>query len=159
MSFFNNVTNKDLLWVQLWSFFFFCGGGGGGLFGVFFVLLEKFSLIWRRHHYLWRALNFDLCSALMAIDQWGFFSVPHLLWHGASIYIGHLRTPVTLTPIAERLAVDLSVLRLGSVAAGIRTPNLPLVGPTIWPTAPPRSYHSYKMDIVCKSIKDIYWYL
>ena len=26
-----------------------------------------FLLIWRRHHYRWRAANFDLCSALMAI--------------------------------------------------------------------------------------------
>ena len=34
----------------------------------------------------WRAANFDLCSALMAIEQWGFFCVPHLLWHGASVY-------------------------------------------------------------------------
>ena len=30
------------------------------------------------------AANFDLCSVLMAIEQWGFFNVPHLLhisWH------------------------------------------------------------------------------
>ena len=52
---------------------------------------------------------FDLCSALMAIEQLGFFSMPHLLWHGASIYYGHLRGPVTLTPIAERLALELSL--------------------------------------------------
>ena len=51
----------------------------------------------------------DLCSALMAIEQWGFFSVPHLLWHGASVYNGHLRRPATLTPIAERLAMELSL--------------------------------------------------
>ena len=31
----------------------------------------------------------------------------HLLWHGASVYNGHLREPVTLTPIAERLALEL----------------------------------------------------
>ena len=43
----------------------------------------------------WRAANFDLCSALMAIEQWGFFSVPHLLWHGASVYNGHLRGTIT----------------------------------------------------------------
>ena len=36
-------------------------------------------------------------------------TVPHLLWHGASVYNGHLRRPVTLTPIAERLAVELSL--------------------------------------------------
>ena len=56
-----------------------------------FVQLENFSLIWRRHHCWWRAANFDLCSALMAIEQWGFFSVPHLLWHGTSVYNGHPR--------------------------------------------------------------------
>ena len=58
-----------------------------------------------------RATNFDLYSALMAIEQWGFFSVPHLLWHGLSVYNGHLRGPVTLThtPIAEHLAMELSL--------------------------------------------------
>ena len=54
-------------------------------------------------------LHFDLCSASMAIDQWMFFSVPHLLWHGASVYNGHLRVPITITSIAERLAVELSL--------------------------------------------------
>ena len=34
--------------------------------------------------------------ALMAIEQWGFFSVPHLLSHGVSIYNGNLKGPVTL---------------------------------------------------------------
>ena len=56
-----------------------------------------------------KAANFDICSVLMAIEQWEFFSVPHLLWHGPSVYTGHLRGPVTLTPIAERLAVELSL--------------------------------------------------
>ena len=94
---------------------------------AFFVPLN-FSFIWRRHYSRWRAANIDHCSALMAIEQWGFFSVPHLLWHGTTVYKGHLRGPVTLTPIAERLAVELSlpVLRLRSIAAGIRTPNSPL---------------------------------
>ena len=41
--------------------------------------------------------------------QWGFFSVPHLMWHRASVYNGHLRGPVTLAPIAERLVVELSL--------------------------------------------------
>ena len=81
-------------------------------FGGFNVSLEKFSLIWRSHHCWWRA--------------WGFFSVPHLLRHGSSVYNGDLRGPVTLTPIAERLAVELPLPV--SVAAGIRTPNLPLAG-------------------------------
>ena len=88
---------------------------------------RDFSLIWNRHHYRWRAANFDLCSALMVIEHSGFLSAPHLLWHG---YNGHLQGPVTLTPIAERLAVELSlpVFRLRSVTAGIRTHNLPLSG-------------------------------
>ena len=44
--------------------------------------------------------------------------MPHLR---ASVYNGHLRGPVTLTPIAERLAVGCCQnLRLRSVAAGIR---------------------------------------
>ena len=46
--------------------------------------------------------------------------VPHLLWHGASVNHCHLRGTVTLTHIAERLAVELSL------PVGIRTPNLPL---------------------------------
>ena len=41
--------------------------------------------------------NFELCSALMAIEKWGFFSVPHLLWHGPSVYNGHLQGTGTLT--------------------------------------------------------------
>ena len=73
----------------------------------FFVPLENFSLIWKRHHYR-RSAMFDLCSALMAIEQWGFFRVPPLLWHGASVCNGHLRGLVTNTPIAKRLAVQLS---------------------------------------------------
>ena len=76
----------------------------------FIVPLEIFSLIWRRHHYRWRAANLDPWSAFMAIEQWRFFSVPHLLWHGSSVYNDHLRGPVTLTPIAERYAVELSLL-------------------------------------------------
>ena len=90
-------------------------GGGGCLFVCLFGLYRitrDFSLIWRRHHYRWRVSNFYLSSALMAIEQWGFFSVLHLLWHGSSaykVYNGHLRRPVTLTPIAERLAVELSL--------------------------------------------------
>ena len=88
------------------------------------------SLVLRRQHCRWRAANFDLWSAPMATEQWGFFSVPHLLWHGASLYKGHQRGPVTLTPNAESLTVELSltVLKDLSVAVGIRTSNLPLAG-------------------------------
>ena len=35
--------------------------------------------------------------------------MPHLLRHGPTVYNGHLRGPVTLAPVAERLAVELSL--------------------------------------------------
>ena len=66
------------LWFN-WGFFLFV------CFEFFSVSLENFSLIWKRHQCRWRAANFYLCSALIAIGLWGFFSVPHLLWHGASV--------------------------------------------------------------------------
>ena len=65
-----------------------------------FVPLENFSLIWGRQNYRWRATHFDLYSALMTIEQWGCFNVPHLLWHGPFLYKGHLRGPLALTPVA-----------------------------------------------------------
>ena len=77
---------------------------------VFFVPLEIFLLILRPHHYRWGAANVDLCSALKAIEQWGFFSVPRLLWHGASVYNGHHRGSATLIPTTERLASKLTLL-------------------------------------------------
>ena len=61
----------------------------------FYVPLKDFSLIWRRHHYRWRVRNSDLCSALMAINQWVFFNVPHLLWHRPTLDNGYPRGPVT----------------------------------------------------------------
>ena len=75
----------------------------------FIVLLRNFSLIWRRNQYRWRVASFDLWSAFMAIEQWGFFTVPHLRWHRTSVYDNHLRGSMTLTPIAERLELELSV--------------------------------------------------
>ena len=56
-----------------------------------------------------KGCNFDLCSALTAIEQWGFFNVPHGLRHRPIIYNGHLQRLVTLTPVAEHLAVELSL--------------------------------------------------
>ena len=55
--------------------------------------------------------NFGLMLGIhtMAIEQWGFFNVSHLLWHDASISNCNLREPMTLTPVTERLAVELSL--------------------------------------------------
>ena len=50
--------------------------------------------------------------------------MPYPLRHGPTVYNGHLRGPLTVTPNAERLAVELSLLflRRRSVATGDRTP-------------------------------------
>ena len=107
-------------------------------FCLFCPTREFFTYIWKRHNGRWRAANFDLCSALMAIEQRVFFSVPpHLLWHEASVYNGQLRRPATLKPITERLATTYYLfLRLRPVEAGYRTPNLPLARPSLPPTVP-----------------------
>ena len=55
------------------------------------------------------AANVHLCSALMAIKLKGLFNVPHIRWHGPTFYNGLLRGPVTLTPYAESLVVELSL--------------------------------------------------
>ena len=73
-----------------------------------FVCVGFFRSYWRiihsygdvMHHYRWKAANYDLCLVLIAIEQWKFFSVPHLLWHGSSVDNGHLRGLEMLAPIA-----------------------------------------------------------
>ena len=79
---------------------------------VCFFFIEVYCPTWHFFH-LYGAVPitdeglqiFNLCTALMAIERRGFFSVPLLLWHWTSVYI--LPEPVILTPIAERLAVKL----------------------------------------------------
>ena len=91
----------------------------------FIVPLKNFPLIWRSHHYRWRAANFDLCSALTAIEQWGFFRGPHLLWYRASVYNGHLQGPVILTPIRSG-ADSTCFYDLGLSRLGFQHPTFPL---------------------------------
>ena len=98
---------------------------------LIFVPLENFSLLWRCHHLRWRPANFDLCSALMtliAIEQWGFFCVLHLLWHETSLTISKDQRHSSLLPCVWQWSCHYLFLRLKSVAAWIRTPNLPLAG-------------------------------
>ena len=77
-------------------------------FACLFVPLLSFSLKWRSHHYRWRAAN--ICSAPKTIEQWEFFSVPHLRTVTWNIHNnGHFRGPVPFTPIAERSAEQLSL--------------------------------------------------
>ena len=67
---------------------------------------------------------FDLCSALMFIER--FFSVSPLLWPGAPVSNCQLRRPVILTPIDERLAVELSLPGLSRL--GFEHPTFRLRG-------------------------------
>ena len=75
------------------------------LFGVFHPL--EISLIWRRHHYRCRTRNVDQYLALVANEQGGFFSLPHILCNRPTLYNSHLRArgPVPLAHVAERLAI------------------------------------------------------
>ena len=86
---------------------------------VVFRPTQEFSFMWRHYHYLWRATIFYLYSALKTIEQWGFFNEPHLLWHKPTLYNGHPRGPVTLIPVAEPLAVELSLPVLKNFRPGI----------------------------------------
>jgi hypothetical protein len=73
----------------------------------FYVPLNNFSLTWldwlrfyvpvknfhffrlygdRRHHCREWLQNLGLCSALRAFELGGIFIVPHLLWHGTSVF-------------------------------------------------------------------------
>ena len=97
--------------------------------------LRFFLLMFRSHHYRWKAANFDICSVPNAIAQWGFLSVPQLLWHETSVYYGQLQGTVTHT---FRRVFGWRVIATcfpdWSVVAGIRTPNIPLAGRPLWPT-------------------------
>ena len=42
-----------------------------------------------------------------------FFSLPHILWHWASVYNGHIRWLVALTPVAERFKLSLPIFTIG----------------------------------------------
>ena len=87
---------------------------------VFFVCLgfcvpfENFSLIWRRYHFQWRALNFDLFSALMAIEQWRFCecATPNVT-QGIRLKWSSPRTRYTLTlPTVWQWSCHYLILRL-----------------------------------------------
>ena len=129
---FNDSIDHQVLWVVFIFFMFFCFCFCFMFW--FFVPLENFSLIWRRHHCRWRAANFDLSSALMAIEQCMRILLRATLNYcdmgqAASVYNGNFRGPVTLTPVAERLAeeVSLPVLsQLGFEHPSFFKPNAPL---------------------------------
>ena len=101
------------------------------LFG-YIVLLENFSLIWRRHHYRWRVVS-DLCLTLMAIEQWRFFSVPHqLCTYCASVYNGHLLSEDSwqshLLPSVTFEEINRICIFIYNVDIGMVCPSVSLAG-------------------------------
>ena len=84
-----------------------------------------------------KGFKFDLYSALMAVEQWGFHNVPHLPfkmvicedpWHSH------------LLPSVWQWNCYYLFLRLRSVAAGFRTLNLALAGQMLELTPPPTGH-------------------
>ena len=81
-----------------------------------FVCLTLWDLTFHSRNFslIWGVTISDeglyLYSIPMTIEQWEFFSVPHLatLTRGIHLY-GLLREPVIFTPVAEHLAVELSL--------------------------------------------------
>ena len=71
--------------------------------------------------------GFDLCSALMSIEHWGFFKVPQVLWHGHPFIMGTPKDPwhSHILPSVWQRSCHYLFLRLRPVAVGVRTPNLP----------------------------------
>ena len=59
-------------------------------------------------------------------DHWTVrdFSVLYVLWHGASVYNGHLRGTITLTTVAERLEKELSLLVFTTYVCSDRDSNI-----------------------------------
>jgi hypothetical protein len=51
----------------------------------FYVPLKNISHIWRRHHCRWRATKFMPMLGAQ-VEQGRIFIVPHLLWHGSSVF-------------------------------------------------------------------------
>ena len=62
----------------------------------------------------------------MSTEQWGFFRVPHLLWHGPPIMIVVSKDPwhSHMLSSVKQWSCQYLFLRFRSVAAGTRTPNL-----------------------------------
>ena len=99
---------KALFCLFVWFLFFFLGGGGFRPTGEFSTHFETTT-------------HFDIHSALMAIEQWRFFNVPLLLWHGATIYSAHLRGTHTCCRALGNGSVTTCFKDLGLSRRGIET--------------------------------------
>ena len=88
-------------------------GDNVGCHQLIYLFVYCFSFLLRIFHSYWdirRAANFDLCSALMAIKQWVFFSMPHLHVYcdtRPGFSWSHPIWLVTFTPFTKCLGVEL----------------------------------------------------
>ena len=102
------------------------------LFIVNVCLLVIFRPIWEFLTHMetspLKGCKFYLCLALMAIEQWGFFSVTHLMCQGQT-FIMVISEDLWHTYCSVWSSHYL-LLWLRSIAAGIRTPNLLFVWQT-----------------------------
>ena len=111
--------------VVLFFFKYFC------LFKLYLPTRELLLLRRRRHHYRWRAANFDIYSAQMVIEQWRFFSVPHLLRHGTSVYNGHLQVTCYTHIYCKSVGIGADITcfnDLGQLRQGFEHPTFRLQG-------------------------------
>ena len=81
------------------------------LFVWVFLPTGEFSLIWRRLLCRWRVSNYDLCSALIAIEQ------PFIMFTFEDPWHSHI------FPCGWQWSCNYLFLRLRSVVDGVRTPT------------------------------------
>ena len=72
------------------------------------------------HNFRWRAANFDqyICSAPTVIEQWGFFSLPHLLSYPFKMVITEDPWHSHLLPSLRSAAVTICFCDLGLLRQG-----------------------------------------
>ena len=110
------------------------------------MVFRPFWLIWRRHHYQWKAANFDLCRSLWPLSNESSLAChTYCNTHGTSVYyimvISEGPRHLHLLPSVWQWNCRYVFQRLRSVASGIRTPDLPLTGRALKPTVHrPRLY-------------------
>lgn len=79
---------------------------------------------------------YKLCHIfdIIVIEQWGLISVPHLLWQQTSVSNCHLQGLITPITVADRLAVELSILVLKTQVCREResNPDLPRANRTLY---------------------------
>ena len=77
-----------------------------------FVCLFLFGCLFRRtRNFFTYSYPTYKRSILGTHGHWA-IRMQHLLWQGVSAFYGHHRGPVTITTVAERLAIELSLLGL-----------------------------------------------